>query len=77
MRKYMAQKSARESPLISHSLNPIVEGVPVKAHPFLIQCSGTEHIDTIPDLRAHRMRKDLQHQISGTNDVATRGLNIP
>jgi hypothetical protein len=72
MRKYMAQKCRRESLLFSQSLNSIVEDVPVEAHPFLIQRSCTEHIDTIPDLHAHRVRKDIQHQIIGTNDVATR-----
>jgi len=44
--------------------------------PSLIQRSGAEHIGTIPHLCAHRARKDLQHQMIGAHDVATRGLSI-
>src|SRR6266513_3638887 len=76
MRKYMAQKSRRESPLFRHPLNPIVEDIPVVTQPFLIQRSGAEHIGTITDLRAHCARKDLQHEVSGPYDVATCRLNI-
>ena len=50
MRKYMAQKSRRESPLFRHPLNPIVEDIPVVTQPFLIQRSSAEHIGTITHL---------------------------
>src|SRR6266581_2826987 len=76
MRKDMAQKSRRESPLFRHPLNPIVEDIPVVTQPFLIQRSGAEHIGTITHLRAHCARKDLQHEVSGPYDVATCRLNI-
>jgi len=76
MRKYMAQKSRRESPLFRHPLNPIVEDITVVTQPFLIQRSGAEHIGTITALRAHCARKDLQHEVSGPYDVATCRLNI-
>src|SRR6266478_7215242 len=75
MREYMAQKCRRESPIFRHPLNPIVKGVSVEADPFFIQRSSAEHIITIPELRTRRARKNLQHQITGTNDVATRGLS--
>src|SRR6266849_4746321 len=76
MREYMAQKGGSDSPLFSQFLNAIVENISVEADPFFIQRSGTEHIITIPELRTCRARKNLQHQITGTNDVATRGLSI-
>src|SRR5439155_10147330 len=76
MRKYMAQKSRRESPLFRHPLNPIVEDIPAVTQPFLIQRGGAEHIGTITHFGAHGARKDLQHEVSGPYDVATGRLNI-
>src|SRR6267143_4329728 len=76
MCEYMAQKCRRESPRFRHLLNPVIKGIPVVTHAFLIQRSRPEHIGTISHLHAHRARKDLKHQISGTNNVAARRLSI-
>jgi len=76
MGKYMAQQCMRKSPVFSHWLDPVIKGIPVVTHSFPVQRSSAEHIGTIPHLRAHRARKDLQHQVSGTNNVAARRLNI-
>ena len=76
MCEHMAQKCGPESPRFSHLFNSVIKGIPVVTHSVLIQCSGAEHIATIPPLRTHRVRKDLQHQVSGTNNVAARRLSI-
>src|SRR5437016_5518529 len=76
MCEHMAQKCGPESPRFSHLFNAVIKGIPVVTHSVLIQCSGAEHIATIPPLRTHRVRKDLQHKVSGTNNVAARRLSI-
>src|SRR6267143_750964 len=74
MREYMSQKGGSDSPLFSQFLNAIVENISVEADPFFIQRSDAQHVNTISDLHALCVRKDLQHQIRRTNYVAGRAL---
>ncbi len=76
MCEYMAQECGRESSRFCHLLNPVIKGIPVETHALLIQSSGAEHIVAIAHLRAHRVRKDPQHHVSGTNNVAAYRLSI-
>ena len=56
------------SPL-SKLLNAVIEDICKVAGSLFIRISGTEHIETITNLRIHRLRKDLERQMGGIRKI--------